>query len=184
MRPSSFGWTLALALLAAPLHAADTKKDPPADVGNGRIAWFDLATTDIAKSKAFYTGLFGWTYTAVAYTDLAAEIVSDKTPIGTLRTADGAVSPFNGVVCPGGRHRGELCESEGAGRHHSGGVSVRPAGWDRGHRVGDGSGRRADRDVFAEVDGEEGREGEVGRGRPRTFLVPEVEVGCATFSPT
>jgi predicted enzyme related to lactoylglutathione lyase len=98
MRKLIFGGTLALALLVAPVHAADTKKAPPADVGAGRIAWFDLATTDLAKSKEFYTKLFGWTFAPVAFTDLAAEIVSDKTPIGTIRTADGAVSPFNGVV--------------------------------------------------------------------------------------
>ncbi|MDZ4803843.1 MAG: VOC family protein [Candidatus Eisenbacteria bacterium] len=98
MRYSFLGLILSLVLLAAPLHAADTKKAPPADVGPGRIAWFDLATTDLAKSKEFYSKLFGWTFAPVAYTDLAAEIVSDKTPIGTLRTADGVVSPFNGVV--------------------------------------------------------------------------------------
>ena len=91
MRYSFLGLILSLVLLAAPLHAADTKKAPPADVGPGRIAWFDLATTDLAKSKEFYSKLFGWTFAPVAYTDLAAEIVSDKTPIGTLRTADGVV---------------------------------------------------------------------------------------------
>ena len=30
--------------------------------------------------------------------DLAAEIVSRGTPIGTLRVAEGKISPFNGVV--------------------------------------------------------------------------------------
>jgi hypothetical protein len=36
--------------LATALHAAT----PPADVGAGRIAWFDITTTSLAKSKDFY----------------------------------------------------------------------------------------------------------------------------------
>jgi len=89
--------TAVLALATTPLHA-DTKKAPPKDVGFGRIAWFDLVTTDIAKSKEFYAKLLDWKYTAVAGTDLAVEIVSRDLPIGTIRTADGTPSPFNGVV--------------------------------------------------------------------------------------
>jgi predicted enzyme related to lactoylglutathione lyase len=70
----------------------------PADVGAGHIAWFDLATNDIAKSKAFYAQLFGWEFAPVEGTDQAAEIVAGGTHIGTIRAADGALSPFNGVV--------------------------------------------------------------------------------------
>lgn len=70
----------------------------PADVGAGHIAWFDLATTDIAKSKTFYTQLFGWEFSPVEGTDQAAEIVAGGTHIGTIRAADGTLSPFNGVV--------------------------------------------------------------------------------------
>ena len=70
----------------------------PANVPPGHIAWFDITTTDIAKSKEFYAGLFGWKYTAVAGTDQAVEIVSGGAPIGTLRGADGKISGFNGVV--------------------------------------------------------------------------------------
>lgn len=73
-------------------------KPLPADVGAGRIAWFDISTTDLKKSRDFYGGLFGWTFTPVAGTDLAVEIVSRSTPIGTLRVADGKISSFNGVV--------------------------------------------------------------------------------------
>ena len=29
---------------------------------DGVFCWVDLATTDPAAAKAFYTGLFGWTY--------------------------------------------------------------------------------------------------------------------------
>lgn len=70
----------------------------PADVGAGRAAWFDLAVKDVPKAREFYSGLFGWTYKAVLGTDLAAEVVSRGASIGTIRQADGAVSPFNGVV--------------------------------------------------------------------------------------
>jgi len=70
----------------------------PADVGPGRIAWFDLATTDLARSKAFYGQLFGWQFAPVQGTDQAAEIVAGGTHIGTIRGADGALSVFNGVV--------------------------------------------------------------------------------------
>jgi predicted enzyme related to lactoylglutathione lyase len=86
-----------IALSSIPALAED-KSALPDDVGNGRVAWFDLTTTDIAKSKAFYGKLFGWTFTSVAGTELAAEIVSDKKAVGTLRVAEGAITPFNGVV--------------------------------------------------------------------------------------
>ena len=99
MRHLILSSAVALTLLAVPLYAADPpKKEPPADVGAGRIAWFDLSTTDLAKSKEFYSKLLGWKFAPVAFTDMAAEIVAGDTPIGTLRTADGAISPFNGVV--------------------------------------------------------------------------------------
>ncbi|HEX7878974.1 MAG TPA: VOC family protein [Candidatus Eisenbacteria bacterium] len=88
---------LALVLATTPLHA-DSKKSPPKDVGFGRIAWFDLVTTDIAKTKEFYSKLLDWKYTAVEGTDLAVEIVSRDLPIGTIRSADGTPSPYNGVV--------------------------------------------------------------------------------------
>ncbi len=70
----------------------------PAEVGAGRAAWFDIAVKDVPRARDFYAALFGWTYKAVIGTDLAAEIVSRGESIGTIRRADGAVSPFNGVV--------------------------------------------------------------------------------------
>jgi predicted enzyme related to lactoylglutathione lyase len=84
-------------LVAGSVHAA-TDKAPPPDVGSGRIAWFDISTTNVAKAKEFYGGLFGWTFAPVMGTDQAAEIVSGGRPIGTLRRADGPISGFNGVV--------------------------------------------------------------------------------------
>jgi predicted enzyme related to lactoylglutathione lyase len=70
----------------------------PADVGPGRVAWFDISTKDLARAKDFYGKLFDWTFTAVAGTDQAVEINSRGTAIGTIRGADGAISGFNGVV--------------------------------------------------------------------------------------
>jgi predicted enzyme related to lactoylglutathione lyase len=76
----------------------NSSKSWPEDVGPGRIAWFDIATTDLAKSKEFYGQLFGWRFNPVQGTDLAVEIVARDAAIGTLRVAEGPISSFNGVV--------------------------------------------------------------------------------------
>lgn len=85
---------LAVMVMAIPFEQGQTKPD----VGPGRVAWFDITTTDMAKSKAFYGALFGWTFKPVPGTDLAVEIAVGGTGIGTLRRAEGAISQFNGVV--------------------------------------------------------------------------------------
>lgn len=46
--------TLAVTLVAAQTEARAKKPD----VGAGRVAWFDITTTDLAKSKEFYCKLF------------------------------------------------------------------------------------------------------------------------------
>lgn len=97
MRNAILAMTVALALATGQL-LADPPKSPPADVGPGRIAWFDLTTSNLAKSKEFYGKLFDWKFTPVQGTDLAVEIVAQGTPAGTLRVAEGQISPFNGVV--------------------------------------------------------------------------------------
>jgi len=97
MRNAILAVTLASALVTGELRAA-TPKAPPADVGPGRIAWFDLTTTSLPRSKDFYGKLFDWQFTPVQGSDQAAEIVAGGTPIGTLRVADGKLSPFNGVI--------------------------------------------------------------------------------------
>ncbi len=89
--------TLALSLVTGPLQAA-THKAPPADVGPGRIAWFDITTTDLARSKEFYSKLLDWRFNPVEGTDQAAEILAGGTAIGTLRVAEGKISAFNGVI--------------------------------------------------------------------------------------
>jgi predicted enzyme related to lactoylglutathione lyase len=97
MRTAMLAMALALALGTTPLQAAAHKK-PPRDVGTGRIAWFDITTTNLAKSKDFYGKLFDWQFNALAGTDQAVEIAIHGAGIGTLRSADGAISGFNGVV--------------------------------------------------------------------------------------
>lgn len=92
---------VALVLFAAPGHAAGptaAQKPPPADVGPGRVAWFDLTTNHLARARDFYAKLFAWRFTPLSGTDQAVEIVSGDTPIGTLRVAEGSLSAFNGVV--------------------------------------------------------------------------------------
>ncbi len=97
MRNAISAITMVMTLLTGPLPAA-TQKAPPADVGPGRIAWFDISTTNLAQAKEFYGKLFDWKFNPVPGTDLAAEIVASGTAIGTLRVAEGKISPFNGVV--------------------------------------------------------------------------------------
>lgn len=95
MRNAILAMILASTLLTGELSAAKT---PPADVGPGRIAWFDITTTNLPRSKDFYGKLFDWQFTPVQGTDQAAEIVAGGTSIGTLRVAEGKITAFNGVV--------------------------------------------------------------------------------------
>lgn len=74
------------------------ERKPPADVGAGHVAWFDLTTSNLPQSKDFYGKLFDWTFTPLQGTDQAVEIVAGSEAIGTLRVAEGKISPFNGVV--------------------------------------------------------------------------------------
>jgi len=97
MRNAILAIILASTLVTGELHAA-TPKTPPADVGPGRIAWFDITTPDLPRSKDFYGKLFDWQFTPVQGTDQAAEIVAGGTAIGTLRVAEGKITSFNGVV--------------------------------------------------------------------------------------
>ena len=86
-----------MTFLAGQLQA-EAPKPLPADVGNGRIVWFDISTANLARSKEFYGKLFDWEFAPVQGTDQALEIVSRGTSIGTLRAAEGNISANNGVV--------------------------------------------------------------------------------------
>jgi hypothetical protein len=77
MRNAIFAMAMALTLATGQLRA-ETPKTPPADVGAGRIAWFDITTTNVAQAKEFYGKLFGWQYAPVQGTDQAVEIVAAK----------------------------------------------------------------------------------------------------------
>lgn len=103
MKLEAFSFSLAVKdivwiLLAAGLPCMASAKTLPADVGPGRVAWFDITTSDLAKSKDFYGKLFAWTFNPVQGSDQAVEIVAGGTGIGTLRGAEGKITPFNGVV--------------------------------------------------------------------------------------
>ncbi len=78
--------------------AAQTKRPMPPDVGPGRVAWFDISTTNLTQAKEFYGKLFDWTFGPVEGTDQAFDIVARGTAIGTLRGAEGQLSGYNGVV--------------------------------------------------------------------------------------
>jgi predicted enzyme related to lactoylglutathione lyase len=97
MRNAILAMILAATFVAGGLRA-ETAKAPPADVGAGHIAWFDITTTSLARSKEFYGKLFDWKFTPLQGTDQAVEIVAGGTAIGTLRGAEGTISAFNGVV--------------------------------------------------------------------------------------
>ena len=97
MRRAILATILVLTLATGSLQSAPPKP-LPADVGVGRIAWFDITTTNVPQAKEFYGGLFDWKFNPVAGTDQAVEIVAGGTAIGTIRSADGKISPFNGAV--------------------------------------------------------------------------------------
>lgn len=91
---------LVMAVMAVAVVRAQSEppKSMPADVGPGRVAWFDITTTDLSKSKEFYGKLFDWKFTSVPGTDLALEIVAGGPSIGTIRVTEGQISPSNGVI--------------------------------------------------------------------------------------
>jgi len=97
MRDAILTITLALTLVTGPLQSGRPKSAPP-DVGSGRVAWFDITTSNLPQSKEFYGKLFDWTFAPVQGTDLALEIVASGAAIGTLRVAEGKIGVFNGVV--------------------------------------------------------------------------------------
>ena len=89
--------TLALALAGGCAHT-EQPKSMPIDVGNDRVAWFDITTTNLEQSKEFYGQLFDWKFGPVAGTSKAVEIISRGQSIGTIRGANGQITAFNGVV--------------------------------------------------------------------------------------
>jgi predicted enzyme related to lactoylglutathione lyase len=97
MQNKILAMTMSLTLAIGQIWAA-TGKAPKADVGPGRIAWFDITTTSLALSKEFYGKLFDWQFTPLQGTKYAVEIVSGGAAIGTIRVSEGKIGSFNGVV--------------------------------------------------------------------------------------
>ncbi len=56
-------------LLLAGMYSTVSGRTPPPDVGVGRVAWFDITTTNLDEAKTFYGKLFGWTFEALKGTD-------------------------------------------------------------------------------------------------------------------
>ena len=75
MRSATLAMTVALALVAGQLEAAPPKS-PPADVGPGRIAWFDITTSNLPQSKEFYGRLFDWNF--ALYRELTRRLRSSR----------------------------------------------------------------------------------------------------------
>jgi hypothetical protein len=123
-------------LVTGELRAA-TPKAPPADVGAGRIAWFDITTTSLPGSRDFYGKLFDWQFIPVQGTDQAVEIVArGHIDRDAARCGRQDQRIQRSGLCPGDRHPGQLQESERAGGHDPGGVPPGPAGRHRSHRRG------------------------------------------------
>lgn len=97
MRIAIVAVTVALTVVAGPARP-DAARSAPADVGPGRIAWFDITTSNLPQSREFYSALFDWRFAPVQGTDQALEIVTGGSAIGTLRVAEGRITAFNGVV--------------------------------------------------------------------------------------
>jgi predicted enzyme related to lactoylglutathione lyase len=97
MRNAILAMTLALTFMTGQPQS-NPPKSPPPDVGPGRIAWFDITTSNLPQSKEFYGKLFDWEFTPLQGTDQAVEIVAGGAAIGTLRVAEGKISALNGVV--------------------------------------------------------------------------------------
>ncbi len=97
MRNTILAITLVLTFVTGQSQVRPSKS-LPADVGPGRIAWFDLTTSNLPQSREFYGKLFDWKFNPLQGTDLAVEIVASGVAIGTLRVTEGKISAFNGVV--------------------------------------------------------------------------------------
>jgi predicted enzyme related to lactoylglutathione lyase len=97
MRNIILAMTLLLTFVIGPSEQRP-QKPFPADVGAGRVAWFDITTSNLAQSKEFYSKLFDWKFNPLQGTNQAVEIATNGAGIGTLRVAEGKISGFNGVV--------------------------------------------------------------------------------------
>jgi len=125
MRHKILGMTMGLALVTGQFCPA-AEKGPKPDVGVGRIAWFDITTTNLALSKEFYGKLFDWEFTSLKGTNLAAEIVSRGTGIGTLRVAEGKINRTTVWSMSRWPISRPAAEGEGPGRNRRARIPLQP----------------------------------------------------------
>ena len=100
----------------------------PADVGPGRVAWFDITTTDLSRSKEFYGKLFDWKFNPVRGSDQAVEIVFGGSAIGTNQVPgreDQSVQRRG--LYSGAGNSGKLQEGDRAGWNARSQIPLRPA---------------------------------------------------------
>ena len=97
MRTARLVMSMSLVCMVGRLQA-EPPRSLPRELGSGRIAWFDITTTNLQQAREFYGKLFDWQFAPVQGTDLAVQVVAGGKTIGTLRVAEGKISPFNGVV--------------------------------------------------------------------------------------
>ena len=135
MRGATLAMTVALALVAGQLKAAPPKS-LQADVGPGRIAWFDITTSSLPQSKEFYGRLFDWNFAPVLGSDQAVEIVARGEAIGTLTGCRRQDQPVQrGDLCSGDRYSGKLQEvARRTDEFRGSRVSLQPARRDWSHR--------------------------------------------------
>lgn len=77
--------TFVTATMAAPFELPPLSDPASAEHHVGKVIWVDLVTPDLAASKRFYSGLFGWTFRDIhtADTDYAVALL-DGRPVAGL----------------------------------------------------------------------------------------------------
>lgn len=85
--------------LAAPLGAAvllaTLSSGGAAQVPTGHVAWHDLVTPDLEVSKAFYSGLFGWTWRAPSSGKDVTYVVGEMTGVAMAGLAESSEDKGN-----------------------------------------------------------------------------------------
>jgi|ERR1700733_11712817 predicted enzyme related to lactoylglutathione lyase len=80
---------LAAPLAAAPVPLPPLMQPPSSEHHVGKVIWVDLVTPDLAASKRFYAGLFGWTFNEVhgRSTDYALAMLDGRPVCGIIQRA-------------------------------------------------------------------------------------------------
>jgi len=89
------GW-LGVAVLLATLPSRGAGQVP-----TGHVAWHDLITPDLEVSKAFYSGLFGWTWRAPSSGEGVKYVVGEMTGVamaGLAESGEGKRNPSQWIT--------------------------------------------------------------------------------------